>query len=470
MGDIEEIYQKIIDNTDRSYSKQEFGELIEDKIAELGGLCDEETAAKLIARELGINPDEEFVEVDEIEEEMDRVSFTAKVVGVRDTKTFDREDGSVGRVANLVLADDTGKVRVVLWDEDADLVKLGEIEEGDVLKIRRGRVKSGYSGLEVNLSNVSDVSKVDDEDFDVELEGRTPIGDLEEDMGSVHVFGEVIDVGELRRFENEDGSGKVRSVKIGDESGKINASLWGDHAEKDLEEGDKLKVEHGYTRERYGDVELNVGYRGKLEVKNEGVRYVPDITPLDEVVENQRFDVKGKITGKESIHHFERDDGSEGKVSNIYLSDGSSEVRVALWGEKAELVNELEPGHRVIIEDAKARENNGEIELSVGWNSGVRKVSEEMEEVCGSLDKIEGGQLVDVIGTVLSEDLVNDGRGSVWVNGDLPPVGCRVRLVGKSFVENGRVFVDADEIEELSIDDEEAEKICSELLEEIGKK
>lgn len=466
---IEEIYEKIINNTDRDYSKDEFGDLIEDKINELGGLCDRETAAKLIARDLGINPEEKFVKVSEIEEDMDRVSFTAKVVDASETNTFDRDDGSVGRVVNLSLADDTGKVRVVLWDEDADLVKLGEIEEGDVLKIQRGRVKSGYSGLEVNLSNVSEVSLVEDDDFDfdVELEGRTPIGDLEEDMGSVHVFGEVLDVGDKREFENDDGGGQVRSVKIGDESGKINASLWGDHADIELEEGDRLKVEYGYTRERYGNVDLNVGYRGKLEVRDEGVSYNQNITSLVDVEENETYDVEGKVVGKEDIYCFERDDGSEGKVSNIYLNDGSDEKRVALWGEKADFVNDLEVGHRVLLEDVRAKENNGEVELSVGWNSNIKEVGDEKEKVEGCLSLVEGGERVEVCGTVISEDFINDGTGTIWIKEKLPSVGTRVEVVGDSFVENDKVFVEVEEMREADFGEEDVEEISSKLLEEI---
>ncbi|PTD94122.1 replication protein A [archaeon SCG-AAA382B04] len=467
---IEEIYQKIIKNTDRDYSKKEFGELIEDKIDELGGLCDKKTAAKLIARDLGINPEEKFLELSEIDEDLERVSFTAKVVGVGNINTFDREDGSLGRVANLTLADDTGKIRVVLWDEDADLVKLGEIEEGDVLKVRRGRVKDGYTGLEVNLSNVSDVSIVDDEDFDVELDSRTPIGDLEEDMGSVHVFGEVLDVDELKEFENDDGGGKVRSVKLGDESGKISASLWEKHAEKQIEKGDRLKIEHGYTRERYGSVELNVGYRGKLSIEEEGVSYVPKITPLDQLEAGGTFDVEGKITGMQDIHHFERDDGSEGKVANIYLADESGDVRVALWGEKADLIDELEVGQKVAIEDAHAKENNGEVELSVGWKSNIRSLNEELDKITGSLDEVSGGEMVEVKGTVVSEDHVDDGKGTVLVREELPKIGCLVKLIGKSFVENNKVFIEPQKIEEVSIDEEEAEEITSRLLKEINNK
>ncbi len=469
MEEIEEIYQKIINKTDKNLTKKEFGDLIEEKIGELGGLCDKETAAKLIARDFDINPEEKFLKVNEIDEEMERASFVAKVIDSREINTFEREDGSVGRVANLTLADDTGEIKVVLWDEDADLVKLGEIEEGDVLRIRRGKVKSGYSGPEVNLSNVSDVTKEEDPGFEVKVNEKTPISDLEEDMGSVNIFAEVIDVGDLREFENENGEGKVRSIKLGDETGKIRASLWGKHAELELEEGDRLRIEHAYTRERYGEVELNVGYRGKTEIKENGVSYKQKITSLSEVSEGKKFDVKGRVTGVQDIHYFEKKDGSEGKVSNIYLKDDSDERRVALWGEKADFVEKLEPGDTVFIEDARATSNNDRVELSVGWSSSIEKISEEKEEV-ESISEISGGERVKVVGTVIDDDIIDDGEGSVWVRGNLPEIGKRVKVIGESFVENNRVFVELSEFEVISYSENEIKDIAENLLKQIGEK
>lgn len=469
MEEIEEIYQKIIDQTNRDFSKREFGELIEEKMEEMGGLCDEETAAQLIAKDLGLNPKEKYVDVADIDEDMDRVSFKAKIIDTQEVRSFDRNDGSVGRVANMTLADETGEVRVVLWDDDADLVKLGEVKEGDVLKIRRGKVKSGFNGPEVNLSNVSDLSIEEEVDFDVELNERTKIGELEPDMGSVNVFGEVVDVDEVREFENENGDGKVRSVKLGDESGRIRVSLWGDHAEMDLEPGDCLLIEYGYTRERYGEVELNVGYRGKIEKKEEGVSFHRNLTPLSELVQGKRFDVRARVTGKRDTHFFERKDGSEGKVSNIHLSDGTGDRRVALWGDKAEFVEDVEVGDVVLLEDAQARENNGEIELSLDWNSSIEVLDEEREEVCGSIYEIKGGEDVDVVGSVVDENVVDDGLGCVWVryDGDFPSVGSRVNVIGESLVENNRVVIEAEEIKKVSFEEDEAEEISRNLLEKM---
>ena len=53
-----------------------------------------------------------------------------------------------------------------------------------------------------------------------------------------------------------------------DETGSIKLSLWDDMIEQ-VKVGDKVKVENGYTNSFRGDVRVNVGRYGKLEVINE---------------------------------------------------------------------------------------------------------------------------------------------------------------------------------------------------------
>ena len=81
MGDIEEIYADL----ETDVSEAEFREAVEQKVEQMGGLADEETAAMLIAHELR---DEEVNSVADIEPGMDDVKFLAKVMKVGEVRTF----------------------------------------------------------------------------------------------------------------------------------------------------------------------------------------------------------------------------------------------------------------------------------------------------------------------------------------------------------------------------------------------
>ena len=102
MGVIEDVYEDL--DTDVAY--EEFEAAVEDKVEQMGGLADEETAAMLIAHEL---KDGEADTIADIEPGMDEVKFLGKVTSIGEVRTFERdaEDGeeSEGRVCNVEVAD-----------------------------------------------------------------------------------------------------------------------------------------------------------------------------------------------------------------------------------------------------------------------------------------------------------------------------------------------------------------------------
>jgi len=108
---VEEVYRQVADRI----SPEEFMLRVEEKVALMAGLCDSRTAAMLVARDLGTA--EVLTKIGSIRPETGNVIFQGRVVSISAVREFSRSDGSTGRVANMVLADETGSVRVALWDE-----------------------------------------------------------------------------------------------------------------------------------------------------------------------------------------------------------------------------------------------------------------------------------------------------------------------------------------------------------------
>src|SRR6056297_2033334 len=117
MGVIADVYVDL----DTDVPLEEFREAVEDKVEQMGGLADEETAAMLIAHELR---DEEVNSIADIEPGMDDVKFIAKVTSIGELRTFERDDAddeeAEGKVVNLDVADETGTIRVSFWDRMAE--------------------------------------------------------------------------------------------------------------------------------------------------------------------------------------------------------------------------------------------------------------------------------------------------------------------------------------------------------------
>jgi len=302
--------------------------------------------------------------------EMDEVKFLAKVTSVGDVRTFERDDeeNPEGRVVNVEVADETGSVRISLWDEQA-AAATDELDVGQVLRIK-GRPKDGYNGVEVS---VDQMEVDDDEEIDVQVQDEYAVGDLSLGISDVNLTGEILATESVRTFDRDDGSeGSVSNLVVGDETGRVRVTLWDDQADRatELDAGEVVEVVDGYVRERDGSLELHVGDRGAVEVVDEDVAYEPDSTPIDALELDDSADIAGVIRSADPKRTFDRDDGSEGQVRNVRLQDDSGDIRVALWGEKADL--DIGPGDEVAFVDVDVQDGwQDDIEASAGWGSTV---------------------------------------------------------------------------------------------------
>ena len=363
MGAIEDVYADL----DTDVSEEEFREAVEQKVEQMGGLADDETAAMLIAHEL---KDGEVNGIADIEPGMDEVKFIARVTKVGDLRTFDRDgEDEDGRVLNVEAADETGSVTLSFWDQQAAAAADGELEAGDTLRIK-GHPKDGYNGLEVSVDKVE---QDEDADIDVDLDGRTTIDTLTLGQSDVNVRGLVLDTESVRTFDRDDGTeGKVANLALGDETGQVRVTMWDERADRteELSAGTAVEVVDGYVRERDGDLELHVGDRGAVEEVEDTVEFTPETTPIDAVEIDRTVDIGGVVRSADPKRTFDRDDGSEGQVRNVRVQDESGDIRVALWGDKAD--KDLRPGDEVFLADVEVDDGwQDDLEASANWRSTV---------------------------------------------------------------------------------------------------
>ncbi|WP_436923225.1 single-stranded DNA binding protein [Halosimplex amylolyticum] len=363
MGEIEEIYADL----ETDVSEEEFREAVEEKVEQMGGLADEETAAMLLAHELN---EGEVDTVADIEPGMEEVKFLAKVVSIGDLRTFERDgEDEDGRVVNVEAADETASVRLAFWDQQAEAITDGMLEEGQVLRVA-GRPKDGYNGLEVSVDKAE---PDDDAEIDVQLGAGSSVDGLTMGQSDVNVTGIVLETESIRTFDRDDGSeGKVANFLLGDETGRVRVTLWDDRADRveEIQPGTAVEIVDGYVREREGDLELHVGDHGAVDEIEETVEFVPEADAIDAVEMDQVVDLAGVVRSADPKRTFDRDDGSEGQVRNIRVQDDTGDIRVALWGEKAD--KEIAPGDEVFVADAEIQDGwQDDLEASAGWQSTV---------------------------------------------------------------------------------------------------
>jgi len=363
--EIEEVFKKL----EGKLTRDEFRAKVEEKVTMMNGLCDSKTAAMLVASEFGLN---ETIKIKDITGDNGSVVFIAKVTSIGDIREFTRDNDTIGRVVNLTLADDTGSIQAALWDEACDLVKIGDIKAGQSLKVK-GYVKQGQRGIEVNVGKGGNIEHVEKE----VLVSVKPlkISEIKPGMNNINIVGRVIDTGKMRTFARKDGTmGKVTGITIGDDTGKMRVSLWDGKAEAPVKAGDTVEITNAYSRENTfsNQTELNLGSGGGIAKSSIAVDYSETITPIADIGINQAYSVAGHVSGIDEIREFERSDGTKSRVANIYVSDDTGRIRVVLWGEHAELVNELDIGSEIRIIDAYAKAGrNEEVELSAGSRTGI---------------------------------------------------------------------------------------------------
>jgi ssDNA-binding replication factor A large subunit len=140
---------KIIEtiSTEAGKPKEEIEKLIKEKEQELSGLVSEEGAAYIVGRELGVSLLKEGkrqLKIKNLVSGLRSVDTVGRVARLFEPRTFEK-DGKKGRVMNLLLGDETGVVRLSLWNEEIDSIE-GGIKEDDVLKVSGGFVKMDNRG------------------------------------------------------------------------------------------------------------------------------------------------------------------------------------------------------------------------------------------------------------------------------------------------------------------------------------
>ena len=404
MGAIEDVYEDL----ETEVSFEEFEAAVNDKVEQMGGLADDETAAMLIAHEL-TDQGGEVSGIADIEPGMDEVKFLAKVVSVGELRTFERDgEDEDGRVVNVEVADATGRVRISFWDEmAADVVD--SLEVGEVLRLA-GRPKDGFNGVEVSVDKAEPAP---DEEVDVQVLDSYQVDDLSLGLSDVNLKGKVLDTSEIRTFDRDDGSeGRVANLTVGDETGRVRVTLWDEQADRadELDTDVTVEVVDGYVRERDGSLELHVGSRGAVEELDEDVQYVPDTAGIGTLEIGQTVDIAGGVIETDPKRTFDRDDGSQGQVRNVRVKDETGEIRVALWGEKAD--TDVELADHVVFTDVEIKDGwQDDLEASAGWRSTVSVTRDDVgdTESAASAESNGQGQGLDAFGSDSDDSTGTDG-------------------------------------------------------------
>ncbi|MBW2981378.1 hypothetical protein KY343_00730 [Candidatus Woesearchaeota archaeon] len=211
---LQDIINKIKEKT--NLSEENINVKINEKLDQLSGLISKEGAAHIIANELGVKIFEQTqgkLQIRNILAGMRSVETVGKVQKVFELREFQTEQRS-GKVASLIIADETGSIRIVLWGDQAE--KINKIKEGDILKIINGYVRENQGRKEVHMNDRASIAinppgvEVNNvKEFGERPEAvRKKIAELREGDENVEIFGTIVQAFEPKFFEVDPNSGK----------------------------------------------------------------------------------------------------------------------------------------------------------------------------------------------------------------------------------------------------------------------
>jgi replication factor A1 len=335
-------------------TKEEFERRVEAKIDDCGDLVDEPTAAMMVVGELG----REHVKIKGLSARSSLFSFFGKVVDKTEPKEFDRADGEKGWVATLLLGDETGTTRVVLWDEKAGAAL--DTAVGDVLEVI-GR-HSGKNAHEIYALALRKAG--------CEITCTIPAGAAGLSTEPVELDAVLLAVEPPRTFTKRDGgTGEMAEAVIGDREGTARLVAWVPELLAELSPGMPVHITNARPNNRAEGRNYSIDEKSTVTVTALAVT-VP-FTPLHSVADQGVYSVQGTVQQVQQPRSFTTRSGTTSWVRNIIIHDTDDELRVVLWGENA-LVPVL-PGDKVEVYHGVAKAGRfGGIELGAGRGSVFR--------------------------------------------------------------------------------------------------
>jgi ssDNA-binding replication factor A large subunit len=221
-------------------SQEQILEKLQAEKTRTGGLLGDETLLRLIAAKFGVQVQQNHIQnsgvlsTSRLFAGLYDVTVAGLLIAVFPVKTFQGAEKS-GKFATLMLVDGDGILRVVLWNENAELVENGTLKVGQTVRLLHGYTRQDrYGKTELHLGGKSQI--------EVEAEAKTnqypplekyaeKIKSLNKASGNVHLCGTVKTVLGKSAFQRADSTdGVVMRLIFADDSGQVTLVVWNEKA------------------------------------------------------------------------------------------------------------------------------------------------------------------------------------------------------------------------------------------------
>jgi len=352
-------------------SREEILEKLEIEKRKTGGFISDKTLLRMIAAEFSVEIPQDValtptLSIVDLILSLNDVTLIGRVVAVFPPKAF-KGDKS-GKVASLLVADQSDILRVVLWDDKTNFIESGEIKVGQVIRFSHGYTREDWSGR-VEL-HIGEKSEIEINPQDVEAKDYPTIGKFTIKIGEitqahknkrVSIKGTVKELFSASTFKRQDSSsGKVMRFVLVDETGEIPVVVWNEKAnelEKVIKKDVKLQVVNAKVKKAISE---------GLEIHVDAGTYVETLAASEELLKIadlkeglNHVNVEGEVVTKPMLRNVKTSKGELVNLAVFELKDETGRIWVSVWRRHTDSVKYFKVGDKVIIKNAYIKKGFG---------------------------------------------------------------------------------------------------------------
>lgn len=398
----EQIYNIIKKQTGKS--DEELQTKLEEIKNKYEGLLSDVGANILLSKQYNIDLDlkqkaSAITKISEISASIDSVSLYARVKSIPPVKIYKSKDGTEGKIQAIFLEDETGIIKLNLWQDKAEIVKDLNLEKNDLLFVKDAGINQYNEKIELSLRQGGQIIK-DPDGIDVSKikETQIKISEINSPPTTpVDTIVRIINIYPIKTFTKEDKERQVINFEVSDGSKSIRCVAFDAFAKElstNFSKGDLVRLSDVTIRERNfdSDLELYINWNSTITKNPKTKIKIPSISELttpdlkEEKIINLENNNNYKISGtvvtinKGTLRSFKCPDCKEkvflinneficeacnkpvdptmNTFSSINIDDGSGTIKVSLFNliledafevKKEELKKDLTPEEKDAI-------------------------------------------------------------------------------------------------------------------------
>jgi replication factor A1 len=367
-------------------SREELVEKLKKEREKTAGLISDESLLRMIAAEFGIEiSHEEFLAptllIDNLVPNLNDVTVVGRVVAVFPSKTFKAEEG--GKFASLLVADKSGILRVVLWNDKTSLIDSGVLKVGQIIRFSHGYTRENRSGkvelhigdksdIQINPQNANVKDYPDINMFTIKIKEITKAYTNK----NLHLIGAVKEVFPIATFKRKDSSsGKVQRFILLDETGELPVVVWNEKVDElgeKLRKGVKLQIVNAKAKKAANEgLEIHIDAGTHVEV----LASAPEFLKIANLKEGlNHINVEGEVATKPLLRNIKASKGEIVKLAVFELKDETGKIWVSAWRKNAETATNLKVGEKITIKNAYVKKGFGDqLEVSTKSTTSIEK-------------------------------------------------------------------------------------------------